>query len=105
MIWHFMYIRIDLKVCSIFNVVKLPSVTTCWRYVDSLGINQGRSLLDVMSALGERVWQLCGIAYGAIHINIDTPVETIYWKQQGGRKGHNTKNRGKEVGGSTTQKD
>lgn len=95
-IWHFLYIRIDPMLCSIFNVVKLPYVTTYWRYVDSLGINQGKSLLDVMSALRERVWQLCGINYKDIHINIDTTVETIYGKQQGGRKGHNTRNRGKE---------
>lgn len=95
-IWHFVYIRIDPMLCSIFNVIKLPYVTTYWRYVDSLGINQGKSLLDVMSALRERVWQLCGISYRSIHINIDTTVETIYGKQQGGRKGHNTKNRGKE---------
>lgn len=95
-IWHFLYIRIDPMLCSIFNVVKLPYVTTYWRYVDSLGINQGKSLLDVMSALRERVWQLCGISYREIHINIDTTVETIYGNQQGGRKGHNTKNRGKE---------
>lgn len=95
-IWHFVYIRIDPMLCSIFNVVKLPYVTTYWRYVDSLGINQGKSLLDVMSALRERVWQLCGISYRSIHINIDTTVETIYGKQQGGRRGHNTKNRGKE---------
>ncbi|HAM50157.1 MAG TPA: hypothetical protein DCP92_05490, partial [Nitrospiraceae bacterium] len=95
-IWHFLYIRIDPMLCSIFNVVRLPYVTTYWRYVDSLGINQGRSLLEVMSALRERVWQLCGIAYSTIHLNMDTTVETIYGKQQGGRKGHNTKNRGKE---------
>ena len=81
-IWHFVYIRIDPMLCSIFNVVKLPYVTTYWRYVDSLGINQGKSLLDVMSALRERVWQLCGISYRSIHINIDTTVETIYGKQQ-----------------------
>jgi hypothetical protein len=95
-IWHFVYIRIDPMLCSIFNVVKLPYVTTYWRYVDSLGINQGKSLLDVMSALRERVWQLCDISYRSIHLNIDTTVETIYGNQQGGRKGHNTKNRGKE---------
>jgi len=95
-IWHFLYIRIDPMICSIFNVVKLPYVTTYWRYVDSLGINQGRSLLDVMSALRERAWYLCGTAYSTIHLNMDTTVETIYGKQQGGRKGHNTKNRGKE---------
>lgn len=31
-----------------------------------------------------------------IHIDMDTTVETIYGNQQGGRKGHNTKNRGKK---------
>lgn len=95
-IWHFQYIRYDPLLCSIFKVDKLPYVTTYWRYVDSLGINQGKSLLDVISALRERVWQLCEISHSSIHINIDTTVETIYGKQQGGRKGHNTKNRGKE---------
>jgi hypothetical protein len=61
-----------------------------------MGINQGKSLLAVMSALRERVWHLCEIDYRAIHIDIDTTVETIYGNQQGGRKGHNTKNRGKK---------
>jgi hypothetical protein len=94
-VWHFLYIQFDAVVCGIFKRVKLPYVTTYWRYVDSLGINQGMSLLMVMSALRERVWQLCGLSYSTIHINIDTTVETIYGSQQGGRKGHNPKNRGK----------
>jgi hypothetical protein len=50
----------------------------------------------VMSALRERVWHLCEIGYETIHIDIDTTVETIYGNQEGGRKGHNTKNRGKK---------
>ncbi len=83
--------------CSIFNVVKLPYVTTYWRYVDSLGLNQGKSLLLIMSALRERVWHLCEICHETIHIDIDTTVETIFGNQQGGRKGHNTKNRGKKA--------
>lgn len=95
-VWHFLYIQFDSVVCGIFDLVKLPYVTTYWRYVDSLGINQGMSLLTVMSALRERVWQLCGLSYPTIHINIDTTVETVYGSQQGGRKGHNPKNRGKK---------
>ncbi|MCR4308233.1 MAG: IS1380 family transposase [Candidatus Berkelbacteria bacterium] len=95
-VWHFLYIQTDSMLCSIIQVVKLPFVTTYWRYVDSLGINQGKSLLEVMSALRERVWHICEIEYRRIHIDIDTTVETIYGKQQGGRKGHNTKNRGKK---------
>ena len=43
-----------------------------------------------------RVWHLCEIEYETIHIDIDTTVETVYGNQQGGRKGHNTKNRGKK---------
>ena len=34
--------------------------------------------------------------YESIHVDIDTTVETIYGKQQGGRKGHNTQHRGKK---------
>ena len=95
-VWHFLYIQSDSMLCSIFHVTKLPFVTTYWRYVNSLGINQGKSLLMVMSALRERVWHLCEIGYETIHIDMDTTVETIYGNQQGGRKGHNTKNRGKK---------
>src|SRR4030042_4337071 len=62
-VWHFVYLQFGAVVCGIFNRVKLPYVTTYWRYVDSLGINQGRSLLLVMSALRARVWQLCGLGY------------------------------------------
>lgn len=95
-VWHFLYIQMDAMVCGLFHRVKLPYVTTYWRYVNSLGINQGMSLLRVMSALRERVWQLCELSYRVIHINMDTTVETIYGSQQGGRKGHNPKNRGKK---------
>lgn len=95
-VWHFMYVQLDAMLCSIFNVRKLPYVTTWWRYVASLGVNQGKSLLQVMSALRERVWHLCEINHATIHIDIDTTVETIYGDQQGGRKGHNTQHRGKK---------
>ena len=94
--WHFIYLRFDVMLCSLFNVTALPYVTTFWRYVDSLGINQGQSLLRVMSALRERVWHLCELCYSVIHIDIDTTVETIYGNQQGGRKGHNSQHRGKK---------
>jgi hypothetical protein len=49
-----------------------------------------------MSIVRERVWQLCGFQFYMIHISIDTTVETLYGHQQGGRKGHNTKHRGKK---------
>ena len=49
-----------------------------------------------MSVLRERVWQLCGLSYEKVHLSTGTTVETLYGHQQGGRKGHNTKNRGKK---------
>jgi hypothetical protein len=50
--------------------------------------------LKIMSVLRERFWQLCGLYHDRIS-HIDTMVETIYG-EQGGCKGHNTKNRGKK---------
>jgi len=95
-IWHFIYIRLEPMLCGIMRVQKLPVASTFWRYLDSLGINQAESMLKIMSRLREQVWKRCGINYTRIAIDIDTTVETVYGHQQGGRKGHNTQNRGKK---------
>jgi hypothetical protein len=95
-IWHFVYVRMDAMLCGFFSVTRLPAASTFWRYVDSLGVNQAKSLLKVMSILRERVWQLCGFTFYRVRINIDTTVNTVYGNQQGARKGHNPKHRGKE---------
>jgi hypothetical protein len=95
-IWHFTYIRLDAMLCGFFRLTQLPVASTFWRYVDHMGINQGLSLIKVISALRERVWKQLGLNYHRIHIDIDTTVETLYGNQQGGRKGHNTKHRGKK---------
>jgi len=95
-IWHFTHIRLDAMLCGFFRLTKLPVASTFWRYVDSMGINQGKSLINIASCLRERVWKQIGISYNRIDIDIDTTVETLYGNQQGGRKGHNTKSRGKK---------
>ena len=95
-IWHFTYIRLDAVLCGFFRLPKLPVASTFWRYMDSLGINQAQSLLKLMSILRERVWLQLGFSFKRICVDIDTTVETLYGNQQGGRKGHNTKNRGKK---------
>jgi len=95
-IWHFTYVRLDAMICGFFRLTRLPVASTFWRYVNSLGLNQAGSFLKIMSILRERFWQLCGLRHDRINISIDTTVETIYGNQQGGRKGHNTKNRGKK---------
>jgi len=96
-IWHFSYVRLDAMICGFFGLVRLPVASTFWRYVNSLGINQAHCFVRIMAILRERVWQLCDLAYIQIRINIDTTVETIYGHQQGGRKGHNTKQQGKKA--------
>jgi hypothetical protein len=96
-LWHFTYIRLDAMLCGFFRLTRLPVASTFWRYVDSMGINQANCLLNMMSILRERIWQLCAINHLKIHISIDTTVETVFGNQQGGRKGHNTKYRGKKA--------
>ena len=95
-LWHFTYIRLDAILCGFFRLTRLPVASTFWRYVDSLGINQANSLIKMMRILRNRVWQLCAINHLKIHLSIDTTVETVFGNQQGGRKGHNTKYRGKK---------
>jgi hypothetical protein len=95
-VWHFTYIRLDAMLCGFFRLTRLPAVSTFWRYVNSLGINQANSFLQIMSIVRERVWQLCGFQFHKIHVSVDSTVETLYGHQQGGRKGHNTNHRGKK---------
>jgi hypothetical protein len=95
-IGQFAYIRTDPMLCGFFQVTRLPAVSTYWRYLRSLTINQSRMLLRIGAQLRERVWRLTGIVLKKIHINIDTTVSTIYGNIEGSRKGHNTKHRGKK---------
>lgn len=95
-VWHFTYVRLDAIICGYFRLERLPVASTFWRYVNSMGINQGISLLMVMNTLRERVWKQLGLTYYRINVDIDTTVETVYGQQQGGRKGHNTQHRGKK---------
>ena len=95
-LWHFTYVRIDSLLCGFFQLERLPAASTYWRYVDSLGINQANSLVNLMSGLRQRIWQLCDLRFHRLHINLDTTVETLYGNQQGGRKGHNPSHRGKK---------
>jgi len=96
-LWHFTYVRLDALLCGFFRLERLPVASTFWRYLDSLGINQARSFLKITCILRERFWQLAGLHYHSIHVSLDTTAETIYGNQQGGRKGHNTRHRGKKA--------
>jgi hypothetical protein len=62
-IWHFTYIRLDAMLCGFFRLPRLPVASTFWRYVDNMGINQGLSLIKIISALRERVWKQLGLNY------------------------------------------
>lgn len=95
-LWHFTFVRLDAMMCGFFRLTMLPAASTFWRYVDSLGINQAVSLMNVMRVLRERVWLLCGLNFKRIHLSTDTTVTTLYGEQEGGRKGYNPSKRGKK---------
>ena len=95
-IGHFAYIRCDQMVCGILNVTILPVVSTFWRYLHSLCLNQSRAILSISAILRSRVWQACELGYTTVGIDIDTTVSTVYGDIEGSRKGHNTKHRGKK---------
>lgn len=96
-VWHFTYLRLDAMLCGFFNLTRLPVASTFWRYVNSLGINQAQSLLQLMALLRQRAWRICDLSYYRVCLDIDTTVETVFGHQQGARKGHNTKYRGKKA--------
>jgi len=90
------YIREDPLVCGILGVKILPAISTFWRYLISLGLNQSRSLLTIGAEIRSRVWQLSSLNYDSVCIDVDTTVSTVYGNIEGSRKGHNTKHRGKK---------
>ncbi len=96
-IGHFTYIRFDPMLCGYLQVNALPFVSTFWRFVKSLGINQSRNLLNMSAVLRDRVWQATGLCLETVRVNFDTTVSTVYGNIEGGRKGHNTKHRGKKA--------
>ena len=95
-IWHFSYLRLDAMLCGFFQLPRLPVASTFWRYLNSLGINQANSLVRLMALMRQHAWKLCDLNYMRVCVDIDTTVETLFGNQQGGRRGHNTKNRGKK---------
>jgi len=95
-IGHIGYIRQDPMVCGILDVAILPVISTFWRYLTTLCLNQSNAILTIAAHMRQRVWLCCGLAYECVCINIDTTVSTVYGNIEGSRKGHNTKHRGKK---------
>ncbi len=95
-IGHIKYLRQDSMITGILKVTSLPAVSTFWRYLQSLKIIQSQSLLRLMAALRDRVWQLADYRPKRVRVNIDTTVATVYGDIQAAHKGHNTKHRGKK---------
>lgn len=95
-IGHFGFIRQDPMVCGIMGVGILPAISTFWRYLSSLCLNQSKALLTIGAQMRRRVWETCGIEHDCVCIDVDTTVSTVYGNIEGSRKGHNTKHRGKK---------
>jgi Transposase DDE domain group 1 len=95
-LYHFVYVEEDPMVLGVMGVDKLPAVSTFWRYIRSLGINQASILIKIMAVLRERAWKSLGITHTQVHIDIDTTVETVYGEIEGAKRGHNPHARGKK---------
>ncbi len=76
-IYHFSYNKEDAMLVGILGGEKLPHISTFWRYLKSIGINQAKALLRIIAALRERSWHALGYDLKSIDIDIDTTVETI----------------------------
>ena len=66
---HFAYVRTDAMVCGILRVSVLPVVSTFWRYLQSMGLNQSVSLLRLSAALRAQVRALCGYQPREVTVN------------------------------------
>ena len=95
-IYHFSYVQEDPMLLGLMGVKRLPHISTFWRFLKSVGINQARTLVRMMAGVRERAWHTLGMDLKRIHIDIDTTVETIYGQIEGARIGHNPKGRGKK---------
>ena len=77
-LWHFTYLRLDAMLCGFFRLTRLPVASTFWRYMDSLGINQANSFLNIMSILRERVWSAYGgLSWESVTAAIEAGFESI----------------------------
>ena len=63
--------------CGIPRVTALPVVSTFWRYLKSLGINQSGSLVNLGGAVRQKVWDLSELRYREVSVPIDTTVRTV----------------------------
>ena len=55
-IGHFGFIRQDPMVCGIMGVSILPAISTFWRYLASLCLNQSGAFLTIGAHMRRRVW-------------------------------------------------
>ena len=92
---HFIHVRTEAMVCETLHVMRLPAVSTFWRYLASLGLPQAASLLKVSAACRRKVWALCHYAPKRVPVNLDTTSLTVYGDIQGAQKAYNPKHRGK----------
>jgi hypothetical protein len=74
---HLVYGQRDPMRCGILRVAALPVVSTFWRYLKSLGINQSGSLLNLGATVRQKVWDLSELCSQEVSVPIDTTVRTV----------------------------
>jgi len=91
------YIARDPLLAGILKIMNLPPQCTLWRFLNSLHVGIAKQILTIQRRMREAVWAAGNIALGAVTIDTDTTVHTVYGKKKmGARKSYNPRNKGKK---------
>jgi hypothetical protein len=93
---HLRFVAREPMLTGILKVLRLPPQCTFWRFLASLHLGVARQLLEVQRRMRERVWEAAHVQLGAVTLDTDTTVHTLFGNQMGGRKSYNPKNKGKK---------
>jgi hypothetical protein len=93
---HLRLLKQEPMLTGILKVLHLPPQCTFWRFLASLHAGIARQLLEVQRRMRERVWEAAHVQLGAVTLDTDTTVHTLFGNQMGGRKSYNPKYKGKK---------
>ena len=94
-LYHFQFLQREPMLTGILGVLRLPPQSTFWRFLHSLHLSVAGQLLNVQTAMRQRVWEAANVQLTEATLDTDTTVHTLFGNQMGARKGYNPKNKGK----------
>jgi Transposase DDE domain group 1 len=93
---HMRFLQREPMLTGILGVLRLPLQCTFWRFLASLHSSVAEQLLEVQRHMRQRVWEAANVGLGAVVLDTDTTVHTLFGNQMGARKSYNPKNKGKK---------